>query len=565
MPSQLDLAIDATIHRLMSDDGPLTVTYVEKFGVQLPMLAKAPGNMADYFAFFCATHADKEFLVDGDIRLSFRETYAAARALAGGLVDGHKLQKGDRVGIAARNSANWIIAYMAIIMAGGVATLLNGWWQGGELAEGIRMVGCRYVLADEQRAARLAGHDIGGCELLIFGHDGAPMEGLSVLTSKGGGAETPLPTLEPTDNATILYTSGSTGQSKGAVSDHRAVVQGGMSYVGQTLVFFELLSSTGQAMPAQPSALVNVPLFHVTASVPLVLLSFAIGRKLVLMPKWDAEEAMRIIEKERISYFVGVPLMSIELATHPNRHKYDLTSCTAFAAGGAPRPVEHVKKIRKEMSWGYPLLGYGLTETNGVGCGNFTDNYLEKPTSTGPATKPLVEVQMLDDDGNVLPQGERGEVGIRTIANFNGYWNNEQSTRDAFTADGFFRTGDIGYLDEDGYLFIVDRKKDIIIRGGENISCPEVEAAAYEHESIAELSVFGIADDKYGEVPGIVYHTKDGIKLTEDELKAFLAPRLAPFKIPVHFWQVAEPLPRLGTQKIDRVALRREYNAKVSA
>ena len=565
MPSPLDLAIDATINRLMTNDGPLTVTYVEKFGVQLPMLAKAPGNMADYFAFFCATHADKEFLVDGDIRLSFRETYAAARVLAGGLVDGHKLQKGDRVGIAARNSANWIIAYMAIVMAGGVATLLNGWWQGGELAEGIRMVGCRYVLADEQRAARLAGHDIGGCELLIFGHDGAPMEGLSVLTSKGGGADTPLPALAPTDNATILYTSGSTGQSKGAVSDHRAVVQGAMSYVGQTLVFFELLSSTGQAMPAQPSALVNVPLFHVTASVPLVLQSFAIGRKLVLMPKWDAEEAMRIIEKERISYFVGVPLMSIELATHPNRHKYDLTSCTAFAAGGAPRPVEHVKKIRKEMSWGYPLLGYGLTETNGVGCGNFTDNYLEKPTSTGPATKPLVEVQMLDDDGNVLPQGERGEVGIRTIANFNGYWNNEQSTRDAFTADGFFRTGDIGYLDEDGYLFIVDRKKDIIIRGGENISCPEVEAAAYEHESIAELSVFGIADDKYGEVPGIVYHTKDGIKLTEDELKAFLAPRLAPFKIPVHFWQVAEPLPRLGTQKIDRVALRREYNAKVSA
>ncbi|GAA3738502.1 acyl-CoA synthetase (AMP-forming)/AMP-acid ligase II [Sphingorhabdus rigui] len=565
MPSQLDLAIDATINRLMTDDGPLTVTYVEKFGVQLPMLAKAPGNMADYLAFFCATHADKEFLVDGDIRLSFGETYAAARALAGGLVEGHKLHKGDRVGIAARNSANWIIAYMAIVMAGGVATLLNGWWQGGELAEGIRMVGCRYVLADEQRAARLAGHDIGGCELLIFGHDGAPMEGLSVLTSKGGSAETPLPTLEPTDNATILYTSGSTGQSKGAVSDHRAVVQGAMSYVGQTLVFFELLSSTGQAMPAQPSALVNVPLFHVTASIPLVLQSFAIGRKLVLMPKWDAEEAMRIIEKERISYFVGVPLMSIELATHPNRHKYDLTSCTAFAAGGAPRPVDHVKKIRKEMSWGYPLLGYGLTETNGVGCGNFTDNYLEKPTSTGPATKPLVEVQMLDDDGNVLPQGERGEVGIRTIANFNGYWNNEQSTRDAFTADGFFRTGDIGYLDEDGYLFIVDRKKDIIIRGGENISCPEVEAAAYEHDSIVELSVFGIADDKYGEVPGIVYQTKDGVELTEDELKAFLAPRLAPFKIPVHFWQVAEPLPRLGTQKIDRVALRREYNAKVSA
>jgi len=565
MPSQLDLAIDATIERLMANDGPLAITYANKNGIQMPVFAKAPGNMADYFAFFCATHADKEFLVDGDIRLSFAETYGAARALAGGLVEGHKLQKGERVGIAARNSANWIIAYMAIVMAGGVATLLNGWWQGGELAEGIRMVGCRFVLADEQRAARMAGQDLGGCELLIINHDSLPLDGLSVMTAQGGGAATALPTLDPLDNATILYTSGSTGQSKGAVSDHRAVVQGAMSYVGQTLVFFELMSASGQTMPAQPSALVNVPLFHVTASIPLVLQSFAIGRKLVLMPKWDAEEAMRIIEKERITYFVGVPLMSIELATHPARHKYDLTSCTAFAAGGAPRPVEHVKKIRKEMSWGYPLLGYGLTETNGVGCGNFTDNYLEKPTSTGPATKPLVEVQMLDDDGNVLPQGERGEVGIRTIANFNGYWNNEEATRDAFTADGFFRTGDIGYLDEDGYLFIVDRKKDIIIRGGENISCPEVEAAAYEHDAIVELSVFGIADDKYGEVPGIVYYTKDGVTLTEDELKAFLAPRLAPYKIPVHFWQVAEPLPRLGTQKIDRVTLRREYNAKISA
>ena len=565
MPSQLDLAIDATITRLMDNDGPLSLTYVEKYGVQMPVFAKAPGNMSDYLAFFCATHADKEFLVDGDIRLSFAETYSAARALAGGLVDGYGLQKGNRVGIAARNSANWIVAYMAIVMAGGVATLLNGWWQGGELAEGIRMVGCRFVLADTQRAARMAEQDLGGCELLIINHDSLPLDGLSVSTAKGGGADTPLPAIDPLDNATILYTSGSTGQSKGAVSDHRAVVHGAMSYAGQTLVFFELLSSTGQAMPPQPSALVNVPLFHVTASIPVVLQSFAIGRKLVLMPKWDAEEAMRLIEKERISYFVGVPLMSIELATHPARHKYDLTSCTAFAAGGAPRPVEHVKKIRKEMSWGYPLLGYGLTETNGVGCGNFTDNYLEKPTSTGPATKPIVEVQMLDDDGNILPQGERGEVAIRSIANFNGYWNNEAATRDAFTADGFFRTGDIGYLDEDGYLFIVDRKKDIIIRGGENISCPEVEAAAYEHDSIVELSVFGIADEKYGEVPGIVFQTKDGVTLTEEELKAFLAPRLAPFKMPAHFWQVDEPLPRLGTQKIDRVTLRREYNAKVSA
>ena len=565
MPSELDLAIDATITRLMENDGPLAVSYVEKFGVQLPMLAKAPTNVADYLAFFCATHGDKEFLVDGACRLTFAECYSAARVLAGGLVDGRTLQKGDRVGIAARNSANWIIAYMAIIMAGGVATLLNGWWQGGELAEGVRMVKCRYVLADAQRAARMEGHDIGEAQLLVFDHDCGPLDGLAALIAQGGGAETPLPKLDALDNATILYTSGSTGQSKGAWSDHRAVVQGAMSYVAQTMVFFEILSSSGMTLPAQPSALVNVPLFHVTASVPLVLQSFAIGRRLVMMAKWDAEEAMQLIEKEKISYFVGVPLMSIEMATHPDRHNYDLTSCTAFAAGGAPRPVDHVKKIRKEMHWGYPVLGYGLTETNGVGCGNYTENYLAKPTSTGAATKPLVDLAILDDDGNTVPQGERGEVCIRSIANFNGYWENEAATAEAFTRNGYFRTGDIGYLDEDGYLFIVDRKKDIIIRGGENISCPEVEAAVYEHDDIVELSVFGIVDDKYGEVPGIVYFAKDGAAISGDDLKQFLSPRLAPFKIPVHYWQASEPLPRLGTQKIDRVTLRREYNEKVTA
>ncbi len=565
MHTALDLAIDATVNRLMSDDGPLAVTPITKYGVEMPMFSKAPANLADFYTYFCSVHADKEFIVDGDARLTFGECYQAARTVAGGLVEGHGLKKGDRVGIAARNSANWLIANMAIVLAGGVSTLLNGWWTGTELADGIRMVDCRIVLADVQRAARLDGQNIGDSKIVLFEHDCPPLDGLSGLMANGGGLDTPMPAIEPTDIATILYTSGSTGQSKGAFSDHRAVVQGTMSYVGQSMVFFEILSAAGTELPTQAAALVNVPMFHVTASVPLILQSFAIGRKLVLLPKWDAEEAMRLIEKEKVSYFVGVPLMSIEIATHPNRHNYDLTSCTAFAAGGAPRPVEHVKKIRKEMAHAFPLLGYGLTETNGVGCGNFTENYLAKPESTGPATKPLVEVQMLDDDGNIMPQGERGEVCIRTIANFGGYWNNEAATDAAFTKDGWFRTGDIGYLDTEGYLFIVDRKKDIIIRGGENISCPEVEAAGYEHDAIAELSVFGIADERYGEVPGLVYHCKAGASVAPDDLKAFIGARLAPFKVPVHFWHAQEALPRLGTQKIDRVTLRREYNEKCLA
>ncbi len=560
MPSELDLSIQSTVARLMDNDGPLSVTYVEKFGVQLPMIAKGPSNLQDYLAYFCGVNAEKTFLVDGDIRLTFSECYSAARVLSGGLVAGHQLKKGERVGLAARNSANWIIAYMAIIMAGGVATLLNGWWQGGELAEGVSMVGCRFVIADSQRAERLEGQDIGNAQIILMDHDVLPLAGLANLLAKGGDAQTALPKIDPLDPATILFTSGSTGQSKGAWSDHRAVTQGALSYVGQTMVFFEIMSAAGSLSDLQPSSLLNVPLFHVTAAVPVLLQSFAIGRKLVLMPKWDAEEAMRLIEKEKVTYFIGVPLMSYEIVNHPNRDKYDMTSCTAFAAGGAPRPVDHVKKLRREMPWSFPLIGYGLTETNALGCGNFTENYQAKPDSTGTASKPLVDLAILDDDGHKMPQGERGEVCIRTIANFNGYWENDAATQDAFTKDGYFRTGDIGYLDPDDYLFIVDRKKDIIIRGGENISCPEVEAAAYQHDAIAELSVFGIADERFGEVVGMVYYVKPGHILDHETIKAFMAERLAPFKIPAHFWQSAEALPRLGTQKIDRVTLRREYN-----
>lgn len=565
MPTQLDLAIKSVVENLMANDGPLAIDIVEKIGVPMPMLKHSPATVSDYFAHYCTQNADKEFLVDGDIRLTFGQCYHDARIIAGGLIDGYALQKGDRVGIAARNSANWMIAYMAIIMAGGVATLLNGWWKGGELTDGITLVDCRFVIADEQRAARLEGEDLGNCTILPMQHDCAPLEGLASLIAKGGNADTALPAISADDIATILYTSGSTGQSKGAYSDHRAVVQGAMSYFSQFIVLGKLMEMAGVTPSGQPCALVNVPLFHVTASIPLVLQSFAMGRKLVLMPKWDAEEAMRLIEKERATYFVGVPLMSIEMAKHPNKHKYDLTSCTAFAAGGAPRPVEHVKQIKEEMSWGFPLLGYGLTETNGVGCGNFNENYLAKPNSTGPASKPVVDVAIIDADGNHMPQGERAEICIKTIANFNGYWGNEQATKEAFTDDGYFRTGDIGYLDEDGYLYIVDRLKDIIIRGGENISCPEVEAAAYEHETILELSVLGIHDEKYGEVPGIIYATKGDAPLSADDLKEFIGSKLAPFKVPVHYWHHIGDLPRLGTQKIDRVTLRKAFNDRVAA
>ena len=207
-----------------------------------------------------------------------------------------------------------------------------------------------------------------------------------------------------------------------------------------------------------------------------------------------------------MTYFVGVPLMSYEIAVHPNRADYDLSQCKTFAGGGAARPIEHVKKIKDAFQDGYPVLGYGLTETNGVGAGNLNENYLAKPSSTGMPSLPLVDMAILDDDGAKMEQGKVGEVSIRSVCNFLGYWKNEEATKAAYSDDAYFRTGDLGYLDEDNYLFIVDRKKDIIIRGGENISCIEVEEAIYAHPAVAECSVFGLPDERFGEIPAAVYH-----------------------------------------------------------
>ena len=282
------------------------------------------------------------------------------------------------------------------------------------------------------------------------------------------------------------------------------------------------------------------------------------------MPKWDAGEALRLIEKEHITYFVGVPTMSLELMNHPDRDKYDLSSLTDITGGGAPRPVSHVERLRRTFPNSQPALGYGLTETNAVGCANFWGNYAAKPASTGREQIPFVEVAILGANDVHLPANERGEIGIRTAANIKCYWRNPEATAAAFTADGFLRTGDIGYLDDDRYLFIVDRKKDIVIRGGENISVQEVEAAIYSHAGISEASVFGVPDERLGEVPAAVVYSEKG-KIDKDELLAFLATHIAQFKLPAYVWIADAPLPKLGTGKIDKVSLRRLYGPEAAA
>jgi acyl-CoA synthetase (AMP-forming)/AMP-acid ligase II len=562
MRSELDRRMDEGLAMLTGAGAPLALGTIALNGVDLPLIATAPPALPYYFAHYSAEHADKIFLVAGAERLTFAEVYAEAEKVASALI-GKGLSRGDRVGIAMRNSPSWIALYMGITMAGGVACLLNGWWQSEELAEAIADVGCTLVVADPPRAVRLGVID-GLAVPVVAIDDLQPLaEALAPLTRNWPKAA--LPGLSGDDHATILFTSGSTGQSKGALSDHRAVLQGVFNYLAQALVMLGIATKDGNPPQGQPATLLNVPLFHVTAEVPVFLQSFAMGRKLVLMPKWDAEEAMRLIQAEAITYFVGVPLMSFEILTHPNRPNYDLSTVTDFAAGGAPRPVEHVRRIKEEMGGGAPLLGYGLTETNGIGCGNWRDNYLAKPNSTGRASAPLVDLAILDSAGRPVAAGERGEVGIRSVANFKEYWNQPAATAAAFTADRYFLTGDIGYLDEDGYLFIVDRKKDIIIRGGENISCQEVEAAIYQHPAVAEAAVFGLPDERFGEVPGAVVKYRPGEELTPEQLCAYLYAHIAAFKVPARIWTAEAPLPRLGTEKIDKVGLRATYQAIAAA
>jgi acyl-CoA synthetase (AMP-forming)/AMP-acid ligase II len=555
MRTALDDAMDGMLGRLTGPGGPLQVGTIERFGRSLPVIAGVPPTLPAYFAHYCSEHADATFLVAGDERLTFREVYAAARAVAGALV-ARGVARGDRVGIAMRNSPSWIALYMGIAMAGGVATLLNGWWQTAELAHAVADVGCGLVFADGPRTARLAGT---GAQVVTV-DDRLPLAAaMAAWGAEPDAAGAPIPEVGADDLATILFTSGSTGLSKGAFSDHRAVVQGVYCFLSQALIMLGLATAAGTAPTGQPATMMNLPLFHVTGMVPMMLQSFAMGRKLVLMAKWDAEEAMRLIEAERVTYFVGVPLMSFEMLTHPNRARYDLSTVTDFAAGGAPRPAEHVRRIQDEMGGGAPLIGYGLTETNATGVGNFRDNYLAKPHSAGRPSKPLVEIGILDEAGAEVAPGETGEVAIRTICNARGYWGNDAATAAAFLPDGWFRSGDLGYLDADGYLFVVDRKKDIIIRGGENISCQEVEDALYLNPAVAECAVFGLPDERFGEVPGAVVHPAEGECLTPETLEAYLSAHIAAFKVPRRIWIAPEPLPRLGTEKIDKVSLRAAY------
>jgi acyl-CoA synthetase (AMP-forming)/AMP-acid ligase II len=562
--TELDKAIDAATAAITAPGGQLAVGKAMIRGVELPVFENAPASLREYLGFFLAANAAKEFIVYQGERFTFADIDAEATRIAAMLQQRYGIAKGDRVAIAMRNYPEWISAFIGAIRVGAVVVPMNAWWTSEELGYGLKDCGARLAIADEERCRRIA--EVAGLKLPLLAvrtsHAVAAELGATTLEDALEGApDTPwyLPPLYPEDDATILYTSGSTGAPKGAVSTHRAVIGGALNFLVQGLSMLQLAMAQGITLPAQQVMLLNVPLFHITGLGPVLLVSIAIGRKLVIMHRWDAGDALALIEKEGCTYFVGVPTMSLELMQHPDREKYDLSTLLDIAGGGAPRPAEHVGRLSEAFPGKNPAIGYGLTETNGVGAGNVRDNYRLKPASTGRATKPLVELMIADEAGEALPHGEVGEVCIRTSANVRGYWNKPEATAAAFTADGWFKSGDLGRLDADGYLFIVDRKKDIIIRGGENISAVEVEAAIYSHPAVAEASVFGLPDERLGEIVGAVVHAKPGEHIEGEAILQFVARDLAAFKVPARVWVLEAPLPKLGSGKIDKVSLRAHY------
>ena len=549
MATELDRRFDETLAAVTGPGGRLVIGSDEQGRA---IVTNLPPTLPGLFRAFSELNGDKEAVVAGDERLTFADLDRISERVAQGLVE-RGIAKGDRVGIAMRNCPAWIVSYMGIVKAGGVATLLNGWWEPLEMEHAVLLADPKLIIADPARAKRLSAR-CSDRDILSLPIELPVEQAVTELLGTGSGE---LPEVLPEDDATILFTSGSTGESKGAVSTHRAVTTATYAYATGLMVLLGILTTEGRAPSAQPRTLLSVPLFHVTGEVPVMINSFVIGRCMVIMPKWDATEALRLIEKEKITYFVGVPTMSLELMNHPDRSKYDLSSLTDITAGGAPRPISHVERLRDEFPNAQPALGYGLTETNAAGCANYWGNYAAKPASTGRAQKPFIDLAILGAGDSHLGVGEVGEIAIRSAANIRSYWRNPEATKALFTDDGYIRTGDVGYVDEDGYLFIVDRKKEIIIRGGENISAAEVEAECYACPDVAEIAVFGAPDERLGEVPIAVVHTKNG--LSEQDLRSFLEERIAKFKIPARFIFSAEPLPRLGTGKIDRRALKAQY------
>jgi long-chain acyl-CoA synthetase len=481
-------------------------------------------------------------------------------AIAHLLVHRYGVARGDRVAIDMRNHPEWIEAFAAITSIGAVAVSLNAWWTGPEIEYGLLDSGARVVFLDRERLERVGDSLHGlGIRAIVVRHEGPIPAGCDHLDDVlVPGTAMPEVEIDPDDDATILYTSGTTGHPKGAVSTHRAVLSSLMAYACRAIV--EVLRKDPDPEGAEPlptTFILVVPLFHVTGCIPVMLGSVLGGSKLVMMRKWDAGRALELIERERVTNFIGVPTMAADLLSHPDLSRRDVSSLASLGGGGAPMAPELVRRIDDTFDGATrPQLGYGLTETSGYGPGNTGPDYVTRPSSTGRAI-PVMQLRIAGPTGEDVPTGQVGEVLLSGPMLIRGYWNRPEATAEAIV-DGWLHTGDLGYLDEEGFLFLVDRAKDMVLRGGENVYCAEVEAAIYEHPAVHEAAVFGLPHERLGEEVVAALQPRPGATIDLDQMTAFLEERIARFMVPTRWFVRDRPLPRGATGKILKRELRDE-------
>lgn len=502
---------------------------------------------------------EREFVVFDDERVTYSAWYNAVATLGAALQE-MGVGKGDRVALAMRNLPEWPVAFFAGAVIGAIVVPLNAWWTGEELAFGMADSGAAVLICDAERWERMVPlkAEMPDLQHVLVTRGGSttlaePARALEHVIGNpkdyAGLPERPLPNvaIEPDDAVTIFYTSGTTGKPKGALGSHRNLLTNGLTtaYSGAATI---LRRGAPLPEPTIRAGLVVVPMFHVTACSASMIPTIQAGHKIVFMHKWDTVKAFEIIEREKINATGGVPFIAWQLIEHPDRAKYDLSSIDSISYGGAPSAPELVAKIY-EIFGAYPGNGWGMTETMATVTSHTSEDYLNRPDSCGPPV-PVSDLKIMSEDGKTeLPVGEVGELWARGPQIVKGYWNRPEATAETFV-DGWVRTGDLAKLDEEGFCFIVDRAKDMIIRGGENIYSSEVENILYEHPAVTDAALVGIAHPTLGEEPAAVVHLAPGMTATEEELRAWVGERLAKFKVPVRIVFTTGTLPRNANGKI---------------